>query len=74
MAALVWIWSRNDLNRTFVPMIAVLLFLAVYRTVILEVIAQILSLNAWMFLLSKSLYTLVIAFMSLQLYVGFSAL
>ena len=74
MAALVWIWSRNDLNRTFVPMIAVLLFLAVYRTVILEVIAQIFSVNAWMFLLSKSLYTLVIAFMSLQLYVGFSAL
>ena len=71
MAVLVWIWTRNDLNRSFLPMITTLLILANFRSVLIEALVQVFSLNSWVFLLFKGVFTLVIACFSLQLYVGF---
>nr|CAB3267043.1 transmembrane protein 147-like [Phallusia mammillata] len=71
-AALVWTWTRNDLNRTLLPMVTVMLVFSVFRTIIADIIVQLFSLNPWSYLLLKAIMTFVTAALSLQLYVGFT--
>jgi len=69
--ALVWIWTRNDLNKSLVPFVTVMLGLCIFRGLIVEVIVQAFALSSWMLLMCKGLFTLVISGLALQLYVGF---
>jgi len=73
-ATLVWLWSRNDLQpRSLLPVIAVLLALSVYRTLIVEIISEALGFTSWAMLLLKSLITSGISLLSLKIFLGHSA-
>merc|ERR1712142_1356575 len=73
-ATLVWLWSRNDLQpRSLFPVIAVLLALSVYRSLIVEIISEAFGLTSWAILLLKSLITSGISLLSLKIFLGHSA-
>jgi len=72
IAALVWVWTRTDLKAALKPFVSVFLFLAVFRDLLVQVVAQSLLLNSWFVLLLRVGTTAVIGSFSLQLYAGFT--
>uniref|UniRef100_H2Z024 BOS complex subunit TMEM147 n=1 Tax=Ciona savignyi TaxID=51511 RepID=H2Z024_CIOSA len=70
-ASLVWVWTRKDLNRSLLPVVTSLLVLSVFRTVAVEFFVNVYSLHGWSFLMLKTVVTLAIAAVSMQLYAGF---
>lgn len=72
-ATLVWLYSRTDLNRMFLPVVVALLAFSCYRPLIIEVLTQFIGLSAWMMLLMKALLTASVGMIALQIYVGLSS-
>jgi len=71
-AALVWLWSRNDLKKSVFPIIGTLLLFSCYKPLLAELIINALSLGSWSTLALKTIATTVMGLMSLQLYIGFT--
>lgn len=69
-ATLVWLWSRTDLNRSFLPVVLVLLLASCFKPFLLQLIAEIFGLSSWSLLLTKTLTTLALGFTALQLYIN----
>ncbi|CAF3241400.1 unnamed protein product [Rotaria socialis] len=67
---LIWLRTRNDLNKSYIPLINVLLLLCCYRPLILEVLVHGFGLGAWVHLLSKFLFTASVGLPTLQLYLS----
>lgn len=67
---LVWLWSRHDLNKRFVPIVITLLMLIIFKGVWIEVMLRVLSLGAWGSLALKAISTTLIALATLNIYAG----
>lgn len=70
VATLVWLWSRNDLNKSLLPVVVLALGLSCYRPVIVEVLVHAVGLGSWLLLLCKAIFTLLISSVAMQLYLG----
>lgn len=70
VATLIWLWSRTDLQKIYMPVVMLLLGLACYRPLVLQLVTYSLGISGWYLLLFKAAYTLTIAALSLQMYIG----
>jgi len=70
VATLIWLWSRTDLQKIYMPVVALLLGLACYRPLVMLLVTYSLGLTGWYLLLFRAAYTLAIAGLSLQMYIG----
>ncbi|KAL5019636.1 hypothetical protein ScPMuIL_002528 [Solemya velum] len=73
VAMLVWLYSRSDLHKSFIPIVMTLLALSCYRPVIVEILIHALGFGSWTLLLSKALFTVCTGLIALQLYLGMSS-
>lgn len=69
-ATLLWLFSRHDLDKKFVPLVIVLLITISFRGVWLEGTLQALSTGPWFGLALKALVTACIGFLTLHVYSG----
>ncbi|XP_065093299.1 BOS complex subunit TMEM147 [Ochlerotatus camptorhynchus] len=69
-ATLLWLFSRHDLDKKFVPLVIVLLVTISFRGVWLEGTLQALSTGPWFGLALKALVTACIGFVTLHVYSG----
>ncbi|KAK6173807.1 hypothetical protein SNE40_017202 [Patella caerulea] len=67
-AMLVWLYSRNDVNKSMIPVIVSLLVLGCYRPLIVEILIHAVGLGSWMLLIAKTLFTLCGGLITLQMY------
>merc|ERR1719419_1582343 len=70
LATLVWLYSRNDLQRSAVPVVITLLALSCYRPLIVEILIHAVGLGSWTLLLCKAVFSGGVAMLALQLYLG----
>ncbi|KAL4228467.1 hypothetical protein ACF0H5_011514 [Mactra antiquata] len=71
-AMLVWLYNRNDLNKSFVPVVMTLLMLSCYRPLIVEILTHAVGLGSWTLLFAKALFTSLVGTIALQMYLGMS--
>uniref|UniRef100_A0A1Q3FXK7 BOS complex subunit TMEM147 n=1 Tax=Culex tarsalis TaxID=7177 RepID=A0A1Q3FXK7_CULTA len=69
-ATLLWLFSRHDLEKKFVPLVIALLIAISFRGVWLEGTLQALSAGPWFGLSLKALITAAIGFVTLHVYSG----
>ena len=74
LSCLVWLWTRRDIQKSVVPVLIVLGFMCSYKTLILDWIVDSFALGSWTALGYKGLATLSLALVTLQMYVGMTAL
>lgn len=78
-AALVWLWSRHDLNKIqskcppFVA-VSILLLLSVYRSVVIDSLASWLLIDPWSIIAIKGVYTIILGLIMLKFYTRLSTL
>eukprot|EP00112_Aurelia_sp_Birch-Aquarium-sp1_P009752 Seg2119.3 transcript_id=Seg2119.3/GoldUCD/mRNA.D3Y31 product="Transmembrane protein 147" protein_id=Seg2119.3/GoldUCD/D3Y31 len=70
IATLIWLLGRTDLQKTYLPVVFLLLVLASYRPLVLELVSYIFAIASWTLLLLKAMYTGVIGALALQMYLG----
>jgi len=70
VALLIWLLGRTDLQRSFFPVVVLLLGLASYRPLVLELVTYLFGFASWTLLAMKTLYTGVIGALGLQMYLG----
>ncbi|KAH3825876.1 transmembrane protein 147-like [Dreissena polymorpha] len=71
-AMLVWLYYRQDLNKSFVPVVMALLALSCYRPLIVEILVHAVGLGSWMLLFAKALFTGLVSTIALNMYMGMS--
>ncbi|KAK2151922.1 hypothetical protein LSH36_345g00052 [Paralvinella palmiformis] len=71
-AALVWLYGRTDLNKSFLPVVVTLLGLSCYRPLIVEILIHAVGLGSWTLLLAKAVFTICVGLIALQMYLGLS--
>jgi Predicted membrane protein (DUF2053) len=69
-ATLLWLNSRHDLSRKFVPVVYFLLIATVYKGVWLEGILQMLTSGLWLALALKAMVTCIFGTLTLHIYSG----
>jgi len=69
-AALIWLYSRKDLNKTAIPVVFVLLAVVCYRPLIVEIFIHMFGISSWTLLLVKALMTSLTGLLALQLFIG----
>lgn len=69
-ATLVWLWSRNDLRKTYLPVVMVLLALGCYRPIIIELFVSVLGFGAWSILAIKAVSAISMGLVSMHIYFG----
>lgn len=67
---LLWLHSRHDLNKRYIPLVILLLVMINYRPVWLEAILEILAIGPWASLAFKALVVCGIGVMTLNVYAG----
>ncbi|XP_015769020.1 PREDICTED: transmembrane protein 147-like [Acropora digitifera] len=67
-ATLVWLWSRNDLQKSLLPIVMVFMVLTCYRPLLIEVLSHALGIQSWSLLLLNTFVTGSIGIVALQLY------
>merc|ERR1719494_83483 len=70
IASLIWLWSRTDLQRVYMPVVIILLVLCSYRPLVLEIVSYMFGIKSWSLLIFKALYTSGIGSLALQIYIG----
>jgi len=70
IATLIWLWSRTDLQKVYVPVVIMLLILASYQPVVMGIASHTFKIAAWNLLILKAVYTSAIGGLSLQMYLG----
>eukprot|EP00111_Clytia_hemisphaerica_P008132 TCONS_00023714-protein len=70
VAALIWLWSRTDLQKMYTPVVFVLLMFCSYRPLVLEIVSFAFGLSSWNLLFFKAIYTSVIGAITLHIYIG----
>lgn len=70
IAALIWLWSRTDLQKVYTPVVVILLGLCCYRPLVLEVVSYMFGISSWSLIIFKAIYTCGIGALALQIYVG----
>ncbi|XP_003691764.1 transmembrane protein 147 [Apis florea] len=69
-ATLVWLWSRHDLKRSFVPIVVSMLILTVYRPLILDFLIVFFLTGPWSTLIVKATTTFIMGVTTLYMYAG----
>ncbi|XP_060600054.1 BOS complex subunit TMEM147-like [Ruditapes philippinarum] len=69
-AMLVWLYNRNDLNKSFVPVVMALLGLSCYRPLIVEILTHAVGLGSWTLLVAKAFFTGLVGTIAVQMYLG----
>lgn len=69
-ATLLWLFTRHDLNKSFVPVVTVLLVATAYKTLWLDGILRILATGPWLSLALKALTTTSMGVITLHIYSG----
>ncbi|XP_043784929.1 transmembrane protein 147 [Apis laboriosa] len=69
-ATLVWLWSRHDLKRSFVPIVVSMLILTVYRPLILDFLIVFFLTGPWSTLIVKATTTFIMGITTLYMYAG----
>ncbi|XP_017878003.1 transmembrane protein 147 [Ceratina calcarata] len=69
-ATLVWLWSRHDLKRSFVPVVVGMLILTIYRPLILDFLIVFFLTGPWSTLIVKAVTTFVMGVATLYMYAG----
>ena len=67
--ALLWLWSRNDLNRTVLPFIVAMLAVILYRPLLFYFIQLYFGVSLWGVLMVKFVSGCVLGLLTLQMYV-----
>ncbi|XP_057302558.1 BOS complex subunit TMEM147-like [Hydractinia symbiolongicarpus] len=70
IAALIWLWSRTDLQKVYSPVVVILLALCCYRPLVLEIMSYMFHISSWSLLIFKAVYTCGIGALALQIYIG----
>nr|CAG4641176.1 EOG090X0CTK [Eulimnadia texana] len=70
VAALVWLYSRNDLPKTLLPAVIILLSLHCYQPLIMGILTTVIHVSSWTLLFIKASCTVVMAVVTLHLYGG----
>nr|CAG4648218.1 EOG090X0CTK [Moina brachiata]SVE93244.1 EOG090X0CTK [Moina brachiata] len=70
IAALVWLYSRNDLPRHLFPAVLILIGFHSYKSVICDVVSQVFSIYSWTLLFFKALLSLALGAVVLFVYAG----
>lgn len=73
MSCLVWLWMRRDVNKTVLPILALLMGVCSYKTLMLDSFVHFFALNVWTALAYKAIVTLCLGLITLQLYIGVTA-
>ncbi|XP_034243265.1 transmembrane protein 147 [Thrips palmi] len=68
-AALVWMWTRHDLKKSFVPIVTVLLLATIYKPLVMEYVVEVMAIGAWSALSLKAAVTILFGVITLQMYV-----
>jgi len=69
-AALIWLFTRHDLNKALKPLVSLLLAVTVFKGVWLEGMLHILTLGPWLTVAVKALVAAIIGFCTLHIYSG----
>lgn len=69
-ATLMWLWSRHDLRQGLVPVVASMLLLTVYRSLILDFLVALFLAGPWFALVIKAAITLLMGATTLHIYAG----
>ena len=68
ISALLWLWSRNDINKTLRPLVAMTLVLLYFRPLILHEFLYLYALDVWVTLLVKLFIGAVMGLVVLHMY------
>lgn len=68
ISSLIWLFSRKDLQKGYMPVVVILLILCSYRPLIMEIVSFTFGLTSWSLLLAKALFTCGVAILALQIY------
>merc|ERR1719266_2274947 len=74
LSCLVWLWTRRDIQKSVVPVLIILAVMCSYKTLVLDWIVDSFALGSWTALSYKALATVSLALVTLQMYVGMTAL
>jgi len=66
--ALVWLWTRHDLRRNFVPLVSALLVLAVFKTLLVDSFSVHFTLDPWTTLILKGVITAGMGLTTIRIY------
>ncbi|XP_028401421.1 transmembrane protein 147-like [Dendronephthya gigantea] len=69
-ATLVWLWSRHDLQRSFLPVLGTFMALCCFKPLIIEFISFFFGIYSWNLLLLKTAFTACVGIVALQIYLG----
>ncbi|XP_026465754.1 transmembrane protein 147-like [Ctenocephalides felis] len=67
---LVWLFSRHDLKKAFVPIITILLLLTAMRGLVIDSVIQAIIVGPWCVLLVRGLIAGAMGLITLQIYAG----
>ncbi|XP_055376013.1 BOS complex subunit TMEM147 [Condylostylus longicornis] len=73
-ATLIWLFTRHDLHKKYVPVVSLLLIATVYKSLWLDGVLTVLSLPIWSTLAFKALVTIFMGFVTLHIYTGLAQL
>jgi len=69
-STLIWLFTRHDLYKKYVPIVTLLLIATVYKSLWLDSVLVALSLPIWSTLAFKALVTVFMGFVTLHIYAG----
>lgn len=69
-ATLLWLFTRHDLNKTFKPVVTMLLVATAYKTLWLDGLLRVITSGPWITLALKALATSSMGILTLHIYAG----
>lgn len=69
-ATLLWLFTRHDVNKSFKPIVSILLVATAYKALWLDGILRVLATGPWLSLALKALATTSMGVMTLHIYSG----
>merc|ERR1719412_577027 len=74
LAALVWIWTRREIQRSVAPVLIIVGLVCSYKSLILDWLVHSFALGTWTALVYKAVSTFALSLVTLQMYVGMTSL
>ena len=74
LAALVWLWTRREIQRSVVPVLVIVGLVCSYKSLILDWLVHSFALGTWTALVYKAVSTFGLSLVTLQMYVGMTSL
>ncbi|XP_046852162.1 transmembrane protein 147-like [Xenia sp. Carnegie-2017] len=69
-ATLVWLWSRKDLQRSFLPVLVAFMALCSFKPLVIEFLSFTFGIQSWNLLILKGAFTGCVGIVALQIYLG----